>query len=303
VSKLKILVWNLQDLFIFVDKRKDESISSLNEPKWQQLSSSLKPNKPLEKIKAIATLIDQVSPDICLFTEAGGKESLNNLNSLFLNDKFIVVHHKSNSDRGIDLGVLIQKTSSLNFTHKFHNHSVFARGILELKLTINNNYFHFLLTHLKSKLNLKGVDFEGRKQRKREVAQIVKVAEKILLKKNTHVAVTGDLNGIISKDTNDYELDQFATNLGLIDCLEHLNHTNFDRATYLYYNKQREAIFMQLDYFLMDKNLAKMLDNKTKVLDFSGAVRTNYPKNYKEKIAHPSDHYPLYVELNLDSNF
>ena len=55
----------------------------MTEPKWQLLSSSLKPNKELNKVKDIANLIESFDFDLCLLTEIGGKESLDNLNKFF----------------------------------------------------------------------------------------------------------------------------------------------------------------------------------------------------------------------------
>jgi endonuclease/exonuclease/phosphatase family metal-dependent hydrolase len=297
--KLKILLWNLQDFFVFMDKYSGEDLDQLSEAKWQLLTTSFKTSKPLDKLLAIRDLINKISPDICLFTEVGGKDSLDNFNKYFLNEKFNVLHHQSNSDRGIDVGIYTNKKLTIEIKDKFHNHKVFARGVHELQIKLNNNHLHVLLTHLKSKLNLKGKDFEGRGQRELEVLKLCEIGQKILNKENTNLVISGDLNGIIGQGSNEYELDHFAKKLGLKDVFEYLNLPIFDRSTYIYYNKQGAGNLMQLDYALISKGLEANLNPNSKVLDFCGNERTNFPKDYKEKLKHPSDHYPVYFELDF----
>ncbi|MFT6632013.1 MAG: endonuclease/exonuclease/phosphatase family metal-dependent hydrolase [Bacteriovoracaceae bacterium] len=297
--KLKILLWNLQDFFVFMDKYSGEDLDQLSEPKWQLLTTSFKTSKPLDKLLAIRDLIEKISPDICLFTEVGGKDSLDNFNQYFLKNEFNVLHHESNSDRGIDVGILTSKNLSIEIKDKFHKHKVFARGVHELRLKVNNRYLHILLTHLKSKLNLKGKDFEGRSQREAEVLKLCEIGEKIQSNADSSLIISGDLNGIIGQGSNEYELDHFAKKLGLQDVFEHLNRAIFDRSTYIYYNKQGTGNLMQLDYALISEELKPILNQNSKVLDFCGNERTNFPKDYKEKLKHPSDHYPVYFELDF----
>ena len=284
-----------------MDKYKGENLDEFNEIKWQMLTTSMKINKPLIKLRDMADLILKVDADILLFTEVGGKESLNNFNTHFLKNKFKVVHYKSNSERGIDIAALVKP--ALKFKSRFHGEKAFARGVLEITTIINNTSICFLHTHLKSKLNLRGKDFEGRSQRQKEVNALTKIIQQKRKKdkvKETQVLVTGDLNGIIYQDQTEPELMSFATNLGLKDAFEHLKFPFFDRWSYLYYNKQGEGIFMQLDYCLMSKEIAKSLTVETKILNFEGDSRTVFPKNIKEKFLHPSDHYP--VQIVLDCN-
>lgn len=297
---MQILIWNLQDFFVFLDKHPDNQaldISQLTEAQWQMLSSSFKDNKELVKVKAIADLINQQKPQILLFTEVGGGESLNNFNQYFLEDNYQVIHFDSNSDRGIDIAALVQADLKLSSTI-FHRDDVFARGVLELKLDIGSLSLCILLTHLKSKLNKDGSDFEGRKKREQEVLKLIHYAER-RIKQGQEVMVCGDLNGIIYEDESEHELSHFAKKLGLKDVLSHLQLPDFDRATYLYYNKSQRMIPMQLDYCLVTEGLKSLLGKDTGVLDFTGKKRTNFPVSLKEKKVHPSDHYPLSVKLNL----
>lgn len=292
---MKYLLWNLQDLFIFLDKYDQKTdLTSLSEAHWQQLSSSFEPNKPLDKIIAMRDLILQQDADICLFTEVGGAESLSNFNHYFLQDTYKMIHYKSNSDRGIDVAALVKP--NLNITkHKMHLDKCFARGVLEIHIPGEQNLV-ILLTHLKSKLNKAGKDFEGRGQRQKEVKRLIDRAER-LQERGFEVIITGDLNGVICEDQTEEELVDFAKILGLKDVLEYLQVPNFDRATYLYYNKAGDLVPMQLDYFLMSEKLSKKIVQPSRVISFLGGERTNIPLSIKDKNLHPSDHYPLVINL------
>lgn len=293
---MKILLWNLQDFFVFLDKLPDDkNPTDLSEPHWQLASSSFKENKSLQHVQAMADLIQNIQPDLCLFTEVGGRESLENLNLHFLESQFKSIHYTTNSDRGIDLGILASK--KLEFLgDKIYRDRVFSRGVLELRLQWEDTKLCFLLTHLKSKLDKEKKDFEGRGKRKEEVSAIIKIAQR--RKKQDHnVIVCGDLNGVIYEDQTEPELNDFAKYLGLKDVLEWLKVPVFERSTYLYYNHKNDMIPMQLDYVLVDAEMAKLLSEETCVVNFEGNPRLNFPKSLAEKRMHPSDHYPLVVKL------
>ena len=130
--ELKVLLWNVQDLFIFMDKYQGEDLSLISEPKWQLLTTSLKNNKELNKVKGLAECINRQSPDLLFLTEVGGKESLDNFNTYFLDDEYLIYHHASNSDRGIDVGILYKKNLKLISQFKFHKHKVFAFGHFQI---------------------------------------------------------------------------------------------------------------------------------------------------------------------------
>lgn len=293
---MKVLLWNLQDFFVFLDKLPEESDpAELSEAHWQMASSSFKENKSLKNVQAIADLIEFVGADLCLFTEVGGKESLDNLNHYFLNNSYKVIHYASNSDRGIDLGMLAHP--KLNFLgDKMYRDKKFSRGVLELRVQWKQRKLCFLLTHLKSKLDKEKKDFEGRGKRKDEVTEMIKIAQR-REKQGHDILVCGDLNGVIYEDQTEPELNDFAHFLGLKDAMEWLKHPVFERSTYLYYNKKGDMVPMQLDYILVGQELSKYIDKSSGVVNFEGKTRVNFPKSLAEKRMHPSDHYPLIVNF------
>lgn len=281
-----------------MDKYKDEDIESLSEAKWQLLTTSFKSNKELEKVKGIRDLILQVNPDICLFTEVGGEESLANFNQYFLKKSYDLFHTPTNSDRGIDLGILFKPELKRHSKFKFHSQRVFARGVMQYELYFNKQQrFTFLLTHLKSKLNKAG-DFEGRSQREKEVDKLIEIYKKVSRDSNIPTAICGDLNGIIYEDESEFELAKFAKNMGLIDIFAHLNKSHFDRSTYVYYNNNQSHL-MQLDYFLIEQKWLGFIEQNSQILDFDGTTRVTITNNLSEKQRCPSDHYPVLINLNL----
>jgi endonuclease/exonuclease/phosphatase family metal-dependent hydrolase len=292
---LDILLWNLQDLFIFLDKYNGEDLKEINNPKWQLLSSSFKPNKDLEKVRAISDLIQEISPHICLFTEVGGRESLENLNEYFLNNQYEVFHKETNSDRGIDMGILVKKDISQKTKLIIHNQKVFARGVLELQIDYLGTNLTFLLTHLKSKLNLDGKDFEGRHQREKEIKKIVQIVKS---HHNKNLFFCGDLNGIIYKDQTEHELSSLENKAYLKDVLEHQDIPLIDRYTYVYFNKQNIPNMSQLDYIMCSEKTYTKFAANAQILSFSGQIRADFPINKEEKLKYPSDHYPYLLKLS-----
>ena len=142
--QLNIILLNCQDLYIFMDKYKGEDLDTITPPKWQLLSTSFFPNKNLEKVNQLSKFFLHHKADILMLTEVGGKESLENFNKFFLQDKYKVLLEPSNSDRGIDLGYLVKKdleveTQLISHTKaKLENGKKFARGVFELRLIKNN---------------------------------------------------------------------------------------------------------------------------------------------------------------------
>ncbi len=296
--QLKILLWNLQDFFIFMDYYKDEDLTLLSEAKWQTLTTSLKNNKELTKLHGIKEFLNSASPDICLFTEVGGLESLSNFNTYFLDDRFDIHHFPSNSSRGIDLGIYTTKSLQQKVESKFYQDKEFARGLQQLNINLGEINLQIFLTHLKSKLNLEGKDFEGRDQRMAETNKIVEIiTEQNKLSK--YQILAGDLNGIIYKNETEPELANLTNKLGFKDYLEVLNHSVYNRCTYVYFNNTRPPALMQLDYILLNSQLWPWVDADCGVLDFDGNPGNIIPKDRKQRDAAPSDHFPLLLKLNL----
>lgn len=306
---LNIILLNCQDLYIFMDKYKDEDLETITPPKWQLLSTSFYPNKDIFKVKALAHLFLEYEPDILMLTEVGGKESLENFNTYFLENKYEVLLEASNSDRGIDLGYLVHKSLKLKpelISHtkaKLENGKRFARGVFELRLYHKNKLvFINFLCHLKSKLDMKKQDFEGRDQRVSEVKYLKKLYRKRMNEfAQVPITISGDLNAIIYKEETEPELQTLLNNTGLLDLFEHLARPLSDRITYCYFDRKHDRYDMQLDYILIPKKYAKNIDQKSsQVLSFDPNTSIEYPKSLQEKLALPSDHFPVQCKIKIN---
>jgi len=108
-ENLRIMLWNVENLFIYLDKYNNEDLSTLSEIKWQKMSNASTPNKYLNKIFGLKKSIDEIDPDVLMLNEVGGIESIENFNSLFLDSKYKAYLLEGNSDRGIDVGYLVKK--------------------------------------------------------------------------------------------------------------------------------------------------------------------------------------------------
>lgn len=305
---LKIFQFNCQDLYIFLDKYQGEDLYELFPPKWQLFSSSFYPNKSLEKLFAIKEMIQKLAPDILFLVEVGGKESLDNFNKYFLNDQFKVFCEPSNSDRGIDTGYMIRKRLPYKVSIKNHVKPIlasgkkFSRGLLELRLSLNDKLIYInYLCHLKSKLNLKREDFEGRSQRAAEIKYITDLFVKNTKKyEKIPITISGDFNGIIYKDETEEEFKQLMST-GLKDVFEILDRPLEKRMSYCYFNRQGTKFPMQLDYFFISPKFANLVSNNSTLLGFEAPYLDTFdlPSTLIEKRKLPSDHYPLLIELKV----
>ncbi|MCO4754725.1 MAG: hypothetical protein KC478_09585 [Bacteriovoracaceae bacterium] len=307
--KLDLLLFNVQDLYVFMDKYKGEDLETMDEPHWQQLSTSFFPNKPIQKLYSIKNTFEQLSPDIIMLVEVGGAQSLHNFNRHFLGSAYEVFLEDSLSDRGIDVGYLVRKDLELDC--ELHNRSNvrlkngkrFSRGLFELRVKKEDQLIcNLLLTHLKSKLDLRKEDFEGRSQRAAEVDYISRHYEKLQSKcPDLPILVCGDMNGIIYKNETEQELEQFGK-AGLIDVLEAIDLPAEKRHTYYFFNKQRNRVPMQLDYMLINSTFTSIVDPLTRVVPIDIELAPYPPESLDQKRKLSSDHYPLFCRLNLTSS-
>lgn len=106
---LRMVLLNAENLFLLAERAMTKKDLELSEDQWQKLTSASFPNKSLSKCRALAEVIQRRNPDIVLLCEVGGRESLENFNHLFLDDKYSPVILEGNSDRHIHVGFLIRK--------------------------------------------------------------------------------------------------------------------------------------------------------------------------------------------------
>ena len=124
-NKLRFVEFNVENLFLYLDYAdvlSGRDISTLTEKEWQNLTTSVVGNKPIEHVRALARAVLDIDPDVLMMCEVGGVESLANFSRLFLHDRYAVHLIEGNSDRGIDLGYLVRKSLPFHYDLRSHKH-------------------------------------------------------------------------------------------------------------------------------------------------------------------------------------
>lgn len=325
---LRMGLYNVENLFLLFDHPIPPHFQKMNEAQWQKLSTSVYENKPLAKCIQIAQIIKAEAPDIMMFCEVGGEESLKNFNKLFLNNEYEPVLTEGNSDRNIDVGFLINKkriwhfnlTSHkdrpLNFLYphehqskntgyplKGHTH-FFSRDCATLKLLNQDStqpYLIILLTHLKSRLDPEKIDPGGTERRTAELRTCIDIYKEV--KKDfpdTPILFAGDMNGYAGKNNTDTEFNILYQETDLEDVLEIANVNIEKRSTFYQIKNNNKVEGKQIDYCFISKHLHNKIKHEQTFVyrykdEFGFALEA--PRNLDEKSRLPSDHYPLFFTL------
>lgn len=282
-----------------MDHYKGEDLHTISNKDWQSLSlGNTTPNKHIQKIEDAAKVIKDIDADIYLLCEVGGPESLNNFNSYFLKNEYDVIAFEGTSRRSLDVGFLVKKDLSKNITSidnkniKLSDQSYFSRSLGEIHLIRDNEVqMVLLLTHLKSKLTAEG-DFQGLSKRALEIKGLNKHIKSIQQSfNNPKVILAGDLNS----DLEDLRLMKL---MDLDNFLDLKGSSVEDKCTHIYFGST--IAYHQFDYIFTTKNMRDLLDiNNSYVYRFKNDYGDvlKLPEVLSEKFQHPSDHYPVVLQL------
>jgi endonuclease/exonuclease/phosphatase family metal-dependent hydrolase len=298
---LKLFLYNLENFFL---TGPEISISN---------------RKPEEKIKEISEIILKQAPDIALLLEIGGIDSLYNFNSKYLNSNYTPYILPGNSDRGIEMGYLVNKNLKYSFEIISHKNRMisnpnefvfgknplkFSRDIAELRIIENDQVkLIIFLIHLKSKWDRDGNDPGGLLRRKAELNSVVELYlnyQKI--NPQIPVILSGDFNGTAQKANFEQEFESIFGQTDLIDCLDLLDLSSSDKDTYYQFTREGKRTGFQLDYIFLPKSLqSKVLKEKTGVYRYrTNSEGANIPPiSSYERQTFPSDHYPLILDLDF----
>jgi endonuclease/exonuclease/phosphatase family metal-dependent hydrolase len=311
-QKIKICSFNLENFFIYMDMYSGEDLSKITEDEWKNLALKQLQfkQKPLYKIKLVAEMIEDAKPDILILSEVGGRESLENFNYYFLNDSYYIGHIQGNSPRFIDVAFLIKKDLPLehevrsNKSKKIiieqYNKTVeskFSRDVLELLLYFPNDLepkLIVLATHLKSQIS-NDYDPKGEYTRSAEFTALLGIFQELKAKHTCPLIIGGDFN-FVMKDSD----KQILNNYSIVELHDHLNSTEYERMTHVYFDNQESPKHSQLDYILFSHDLVRSVSKEEsgtyRFKDFYGNP-LDFPTGIKEKRAQCSDHYPLILTI------
>jgi endonuclease/exonuclease/phosphatase family metal-dependent hydrolase len=306
-QELKIMVLNAQDLFLFMDKYDQTSLEDLTEIKWNLMSSSLINNKSKEKCLSLARTIHDSGADIVMMTEVGGHESLANFARFVMNDEYLSLSLPSNSDRGIDLGYLVKK--NLPYELAIHSHTDFSlpksdrrfsRDVLRLDLIRDEKIeMIFLLVHIKSKLDLRKADFEGRTQRSLEIQGLLEIYNKLLVHQ-VPILVGGDFNGHAGEKDTEEEFKSIYEKTDLKDIALLANIPEEERFSYIYFTRGGNRFVQQIDYLFISEKFSHLIDpNECCFPRYKNSTGSPIPipKRMEQKSTLPSDHYPFLATI------
>jgi len=309
-SLLRIMVLNAQDLFLFADKYDGTPVAEMNEIKWGLMSSSLFNNKSKDKCFSLAQTIMKSNADIIMMTEIGGKESLENFSRFTLEDKYQAHSLPSNSDRGIDLGYLTRKTLPFEFEiHSYKNYPLphparrFSRDVLRLDVKKNGSLkMILLLVHIKSKLDMRKEDYEGRTRRKIEVEGLVKIYQELNETNDVPILVGGDFNGLAHELATEEEFKPIYEKTNLKDIAALCTIPIEERFSYIYFDRYGNRFVQQLDYLFIDQKYESLIYKSECLFPrfFTGTGSAlPIPTRYEQKNTLPSDHYPFLATLSI----
>lgn len=309
MNELKIMVLNAQDLFLFMDKWDGTEVGDLSEIKWNLMSSSLINNKSKEKCLMLARTIRDSGADVVMLTEVGGVESLSNFSRYLLGDEYLALSLPSNSDRGIDLGYLVRR--SLPFTPHLHSYAdyplpepalFFSRDVLRLDLQAEGHTkLILLLVHIKSKLDLRRKDFEGRTRRTLEVKGLLEIY-KSLLPHKVPILIGGDFNGHAGEKDTEEEFRPIYQETDLKDIAHLAQVPEEERFSYIYFNRGGNRFVQQIDYLFISEQYTPLI-NPSECLfpryKTPQGLALPIPRRMEQKNILPSDHYPFLATLRL----
>lgn len=332
ISQLKVMLYNVENLFLLSDSELTSEHLKLDPVRWNRLSTSVYENKPLDKLRSITQIIQDENPDIILFCEVGGLESLQNFNRLFLKDSYSPALIEGNSDRNIDVGFLVRKNLGIyfdivsnknrliNFLYPFEKQSIltgyplkkalegshkFSRDVAELHLFQNQREkpsLIILLAHLKSRLDPEGIDPNGFERRSAELRTLVEIYLELNARCNGEVPiiVAGDFNGNAGIFNTDPEFLPLYQNTDLKDACDVAGLTPEQSATYYQVSRSHGTEGKQLDYAFLSQEARKyLIPESVQVYRYKDTLGQTYPppNSMDIKLSFPSDHYPLLFTL------
>lgn len=328
IANLKFLLLNAENLFLLFDQPIPPHYEQLDESNWQRLSTSIFDNKALLKCQQLAKVVRENNPDILLLCEVGGLESLKNFSKLFLGDEYSPVLVEGNSDRNIDVGFLIRKglpfyfdlttnrNRLLNFLYPHEKQSLqagltlkhtshkFSRDCVELRLFKKSSEKPFLicmLTHLKSPLDPERIDPGGRERRRAELESVVEIYNELRQKHpSVPILLAGDFNGLAGKNLTEDEFKALHSLTDLVDVFDLAGIPNEERMTYFQIRNGGKNEGRQIDYAFVSPELCKNVKASTaKVYRYKDhfGMTLGAPTTMEAKLLLPSDHYPVFFEL------
>ncbi len=269
IQPLHVASFNAENFYLLLDRELSRAeLDALGGDAYRAMNPSIyNPNKPREKIAAIAATILDNAFDLVGLCEVGGLETLENFNRLYLGDRYECFLFEENSTRGIFVGVLLRR-GRFPTARAFNVPGSFSRNMLKLELGEEGYGLEVFVVHLKSQRgDDQGIEFRA--------AEVERLASLVRARR---CVVMGDFNGILIRGMHQFEYDRFL-DLPLCDVLAAVGIPPAERRTHYYFGNGKK--FAQLDYIFCTHDI--------EVLDAS-VLEEAVPSNREERDRLPSDH-------------
>jgi endonuclease/exonuclease/phosphatase family metal-dependent hydrolase len=277
--KLGIASFNAENFSLLLDGEYDlAELNALDEETYRGMNTSIyNPNKPREKIAAVAETILEHDFDLVGLCEVGGMETLQNFNRIYLGSRYECALHEENSSRGIYVGALLK-------AGRFPSHRAtsmggdFSRNLLKLDLGEEGGGLEVFVLHLKSQ---RGDDY-GLEKRIEEIDRLSSIVRR------KKCIVMGDFNGVLIRGMHQFEYERFLE-LPMYDVLAATGIPQHQRRTHYYFGAG--ARHSQLDYIFCTHDI--------EVLD-AGVIEDTIPRNRAERNRLPSDHLFIHAVIEVE---
>lgn len=272
--------------------------------------------KSQHAIDGVADAIKEISPDLIFLQEVEGVESLGVFASNELNNQWRPLIIKGNDSRGIHIGVLIKDSIPLNFEYRSHRdeplsieshpslNKVFSRDFpVLIAKTPNEDKPLFIMAgvHGKSKRTENSQDPESREIRTAQAERMVEVIKFYQESyPNVPIIILGDFNAEVNSEPEYQALRDFHLK-DAFDLDPHpLPKGDPGRITHTFHPKEGSRKASQLDAILLTPEFEDLVLS-AKVYRYKNPDGTPkaIPTTYEEREKNPSDHYPVWAELNL----
>jgi endonuclease/exonuclease/phosphatase family metal-dependent hydrolase len=277
-----------------------------------------KPEAPKSQsaIDGVANAIKEISPDILFLQEVEGEDSLVNFAKKELEDKWRPLLIKGNDGRGIHIGVLIKNSVPLHFDYESHRDEpasleahpdlkrVFSRDfpVLIARAPSGGDPLFILAgVHGKSKRSENNADPESRQIRTAQAEKMVEVIKDYQTKyPKTPIMVMGDFNAEVHTEPEYSALREFELK-DVFDLGPNPIPTGDPRrVTHTFHPKEGSRHASQLDSILLVPPFQNLVlgAHIYRYKNPDGSEKP-LPKTYAEREKNPSDHYPVWAEIDL----
>ncbi len=290
-----------------------QDLENISEQMWKSfaLAQFQRFQKPLAKTWGVAQAILDIDADVYMFTEVGGKDSLDNFNHYFLQGRYNSYFVEGNSSRNIDLGFLVKKglpfrtearsnrdTPVEVVTYQTRYMTKFSRDIAELRLYEKERLsLIILLTHLKSQIST-DQDLKGRNVRTAEAIALASFYNELRRQfPEVPIILGGDFNSNLSS----VELEALKQT-DLIDFHDIIQTSLENRVSLLHFDVSDKAYPQVLDYILVSPHLKdRVIKSSSYTYRYKSFfnIEDEIPTSLQQRYNLPSDHYPLVLTVYL----